>query len=157
MRNKEDLMNRQFVIENARELERLRHLVNGLTGEELTLILNKEGWTVAAALVHLAFWDQRRLVQVRKWKQKGVSPSTMDGDILNDALVPFFLAIPPRKVAELSVAIAADLDRELESSTDEFIGQVEKAGDQYALNRALHRKMHLDEIESLLKQKRSLP
>jgi hypothetical protein len=150
-------MNRQFVIENAGELERLRHLVNGLTGEELTLILNKEGWTVAAALAHLAFWDQRRLVQVRKWKQKGVSVSTMDGDTINDALVPFFLAIPPRKVAKLCMKIAAELDRELESSADEFISQVEKSGDIHALNRAVHRKMHLDEIESLLKQKRRMP
>jgi hypothetical protein len=150
-------MSRQFVIENARELERLRHLVNGLTGEELTTVLNKEGWTVAAALAHLAFWDQRRLILARKWKLKGVSPSLSDGDTLNDALVPFFLAIPPRKVAELSAAIAAELDRELESSSYEFIGQVESAGDIHALNRAVHRKMHLDEIESLLKEKRRKP
>jgi hypothetical protein len=150
-------MNIQFVIENNRERERLRNLAKSLSDEELTLILNKEGWTVAAALGHLAFWDQRRLILVHQWKQKGVSPSPVDEDIVNDALVPFFLAMPPRKAAEMAVSIAAELDRELESSSPEFIAEMEKTGDRHALNRAVHRKMHLDEIESIIKEKRRKP
>jgi hypothetical protein len=150
-------MSSQFIVENARERERLRQLVDNLTGEELTLVLNKEGWTVAVALAHLAFWDQRRVILVRKWKQKGISPSLTDEDALNDALVPFFLEIPPRKAAELSVSIAAELDRELESSSPDFIAGLEKTGDRHALNRAVHRKMHLDEIESSLQAKRRMP
>jgi hypothetical protein len=147
-------MSRQFEIENAGARDRLRHLADSLTGEELTLIINKEGWTVAAALAHLAFWDQRRLILVRQWKQQGVSPSSLDENTINDALVPFFLEIPPRKAADLAVSIAAELDRELESSSPEFVDKLEKTGDRHALNRAVHRKMHLDEIESLLQEKR---
>jgi hypothetical protein len=110
-------MIRQFVAENARERERLRNLVNKITDEELTLALNVEGWTVAVALAHLAFWDERRLVLVRKWKKKGITPSPIDEDIVNDALIPLLLAIPPRKAASLSILTAEALDRELEEAS----------------------------------------
>ena len=147
-------MDRQFVIENSKERERLRKLVSGITEKELTLLLYKEGWTVAAALAHLAFWDQRRIILVRKWKEKGFTPSPMDEDTMNDALVPFFLALPPKKAADLAVSIAEELDSELEESSAEFIATMENSGDRHALNRAIHRKMHLDDIEALLQIKR---
>jgi hypothetical protein len=147
-------MERQFVIENARERERLRKLVDGMTDEELNLIIYKEGWTIAVALAHLAFWDERRLLLVRKWKQKGVSPSPFDEDIINDVLLPFLLAIPPRKAANLSILTAETLDHELEETSPELITAIESLGDRHALNRSIHRKMHLDEIEALLKAKR---
>jgi hypothetical protein len=147
-------MERQFVIENARERERLRKLVNEMTDEELKLVIYKEGWTIAAALAHLAFWDERRLLLVRKWKQKGVTPSPYDEYIINNALLPFLLAIPPRKAANLSVLTAEALDHELEEASPELITAIESLGDRHALNRSIHRKMHLDEIENLLKTKR---
>lgn len=53
-------MGRQYVIENTRERKRLRALVSRITDEELSLPYYKEGWTVAAGLAHLAFWDERR-------------------------------------------------------------------------------------------------
>jgi hypothetical protein len=146
-------MNKQFITENARELERMQKLVNSITDEELAIILYKEGWTIAAALAHLAFWDQRRLLLVRKWKQNGISPSPLDENIINDVLLSFFLAIPPRKAADLSISIAGELDRELESLSPDIIAQIEKTGDRHALNRAIHRKMHVDEIEALLQTK----
>jgi hypothetical protein len=146
-------MIRQFAAENARERERLRNLVNEITDEELTLALNIEGWTVAVALAHLAFWDERRLVLVRKWKKKGVTPSPIDGDIVNDALVPLLLAIPPRKAADLSILMAEALDRELEEASPDLIAAIEALGDSHALNRSIHRKMHLDEIEALFRTK----
>ena len=147
-------MERQFVIENARERERLRKLVNEMTDKELTIIIYKEGWTIAAALAHLAFWDERRLLLVRKWKQKGVTPSPYDEYIINNALLPFLLAIPPRKAADLSILTAETLDHELEEVSPELITAIESLGDRHALNRSIHRKMHLDEIENLLKTKR---
>jgi hypothetical protein len=147
-------MIRQFVAENARERERLRNLVNEITDDELMLVLNVEGWTVAVALAHLAFWDERRLVLIRKWKKKGVAPSPIDEDIVNDALVPLLLAIPPRKAASLSILTAEALDRELEEASPDLIAAIEALGDNHALNRSIHRKMHLDEIEALLKTNR---
>jgi hypothetical protein len=147
-------MIRQFVTENARERERLRNLINKITDKELTLALNVEGWTVAVALAHLAFWDERRLVLVRKWETEGVTPSPIDADIINDALVPLLAAIPTRKAANLSILMAEALDRELEEASPDLIAAIEALGDSHALNRSIHRKMHIDEIEALLKTKR---
>ena len=147
-------MIRQFVAENTRERERLRNLVNTITDEQLTLALNVEGWTVAVALAHLAFWDERRLVLVRKWKKADVSPSLIDEDVVNDALVPLLLEIPPRRAANLAVLMAEEIDRELEEASPDLIAAIEASGDSHALDRSVHRKMHLDEIEALLKTNR---
>jgi hypothetical protein len=152
--NKGGYMIRQFVAENAKERERLRNLVDKITDEELTLALNVEGWTVAVALAHLAFWDERRLVLVRKWKKNGVTSSPIDEDIVNDALIPLLLAIPPRKAANISIIAAETLDRELEEASPDLVAAIEALGDNVALNRSVHRKKHLDEIEPLLKTKR---
>jgi len=148
-------MERQFIAKNTQERERLRNLVASITDEELTLTINAEGWTVAVALAHLVFWDQRRLILIRKWKEKGVSPSPItDEDIVNDAMVPLLLAIPPRKAADMSVSTAEVLDKELEEVSSDLIEVIETLGDPHALDRSIHRKMHLDEIETLLRTKR---
>jgi hypothetical protein len=52
-------MNLLFAGENTKERERLVRLVNTVTDEQLTLTLYKEGWTVAVALAHLAYWDEK--------------------------------------------------------------------------------------------------
>ena len=57
-------MDRPFVADNAQERERLISLVARLTDEELSLPLGN-GWTIAVALAHLAFWDQRSLFLMR--------------------------------------------------------------------------------------------
>jgi hypothetical protein len=150
-------MDRTYVKENAKEREHLRKLVNEITDEELKLIIYKEGWTIAVALGHLAFWDERRLALVKRWRQKKLTPSDIDGvdmDTVNDALVSIFLTMPTRKVAELAVSAAEKLDKELEKLPAEMIPAIEAMGDRNALNRAHHRKMHLDEIEAFLKVRR---
>jgi hypothetical protein len=80
---------KSFIVENTRERERLYALVNRITDEELTCTLYEEGWTVAVALAHLAFWDTRRIILLKKWKIEGVSPSPSDDDVLNDTLLLF--------------------------------------------------------------------
>lgn len=146
-------MERGFVIENKRERERLKKLVNKITDEELNLVIYKEGWTIAVVLAHLAFYDERRRFLLRKWKRKGVTPSPHDEYVINNTLLPFLLAIPPREAANLAVHTAKALDRELEEASDEIIVGIKALRDRHALNRAIHRKMHLDEIEVFLKNK----
>ena len=82
-------MERPFIAENAREFERLRSLVDKLTEDDLNLAM-EEGWTVAAALAHLAFWDRRSLVLMRKWSSSEIEPSPIDIDVANDSLLPLF-------------------------------------------------------------------
>ena len=146
-------MERLFVVENARERERLTTLVQQLTHEELRLPMGA-GWTIAAALAHLAFWDQWSLVRLRSWKKCGVSFSPIDIDATNDTFLPFALALEPRVAAKLSVSSAEAIDCELEEASDDLIRAIEGLGDRFRLYRAIHRKMHLDEIEAVLQNKR---
>ena len=111
-------MDRPFVLENAKKRERLSSLVERLTDEELCLPLGDD-WTVAVALAHLSFWDQRSLFQLRKWKHSGVvEPSPIDIDLTNDSLLAQWLAIPPRAAADLAVSSAEEIDRELEEAIE---------------------------------------
>jgi hypothetical protein len=141
-------MVRLFVAENARERTRLRSLVVRLTDEDLIHPLGTD-WTVAVALAHLAFWDQRALVLMRKWKSSGVAPSPIDIDVTNESLLPLWRALPPRAAAELAVSSAEAMDRELEETPPEFIAAIESLGERSRLYRSDHRKMHIDQIEEL--------
>jgi hypothetical protein len=145
---------RQYVKDNARSRKRLAKLVKNLTDEELQLVIYKEGWTIAAALAHIAFWDERRRVMLKVWKRKKVATPRRIGVIVNDVLIPFLLAIPPRKAAELAVLTAEALDKEIEELSPEMLKAIKALKDPLILNRAIHRKMHLDEIEAVLKNKR---
>ena len=142
-------MDRPFVSENANERERLQLLVERLTDEELMFPIGN-GWTIAVALAHLAFWDQRALFVIRKWKKDGVEPSAIDFDAINDALLSICLAVPPRKAANLAISSAEAIDRELEEASTELIHEIVGLGEKFWLCRSIHRKEHLDEIEEFL-------
>jgi hypothetical protein len=144
-------MDKPFVVENARELERLRSLVERLSDDELSLPLGSD-WTVSVALAHLAFWDQRSLVLIRKWKLSGVDPSPIDVDVTNESLLPTWLALHPRVSANLAVSAAEAIDSELAISSMDLISEIESMGDKFRLYRSIHRKMHLDQIEESLKK-----
>jgi hypothetical protein len=145
-------MDRPFVAENAQERERLSSLVARLRDEELNLPLGN-GWTIAVALAHLSFWDQRSLFLMRKWKKNGVEPSPIDIDVTNDSLLSLWLALPPSAAANLAVSSAEAIDRELEESPSELISAIENLGERFRLYRSEHRKLHLDQIEELLRNK----
>jgi hypothetical protein len=149
-------MKRSFIEENQRERERLRSLVERLTEDQLKTPLG-EDWTVAITLAHLAFWDQRSLTLIRKWKQTGVvEPSPIDIDITNEALLPLWRALPPRAAAELAVASAEAIDRELEETADDMIARIERDDEKWRVYRCRHRKMHLDQIGERLGKGRSV-
>ena len=150
-------MERQYINDNNFERERLTKLVNEITDNELKLVIYKEGWTIAVALGHLAFWDERRMLLIQEWKKNSITPSglnELDTRIINDTLLPVLLALPPRKAAELAEKAAEKVDREIAGLPDELVKKIEALGDLNALNRGRHRKMHLDEIEVLLGAKR---
>jgi hypothetical protein len=145
-------MDRPFVAQNAQARERLRLIVERLTDEELCLPM-EDGWTIATALGHLAYWDQRSLMLMRKWNRGGVELSPIDIDVTNDSLLPLLLAIPPRTAADLAVSSAKAIDRELEEASSDLITAIESLGEEFRLYRSTHRKLHLDEIEKVLRRK----
>jgi hypothetical protein len=144
--------------ENDKSRERLQKLLNSISDEELRLVIYKEGWTIAVMLGHVTFWDERRALNLTEWKQNGVTASginDMDTRIINDTLVPFLLALAPRKAAGLALTAAEKVDRVVAGLSNELVKKIEGMGDEYALDRSKHRKMHLDEIDDLLKVKHS--
>jgi hypothetical protein len=145
-------MDRSFVSENTKERERLSSLVAQLSDDQLNLPMD-DGWTIAVAFAHLAFWDQRSLVLMQKWKATEVAPSPIDIDVINDALLPLWLALPPRTAAKLAISSAEEIDRELEEAPSELISAIENLGERFRLYRCEHRKLHLDQIEEVLENK----
>ena len=136
-----------FADENTASRRRLESLVRRLSDEDLARSTSG-GWTVSALLAHLAFWDQRVLALLRRWKAKGVDESPIDPDAINDALKPLCLALTPRMAAELCLTSAEAVDAELEAITAELVEQIQASPTHFRFNRALHRNDHLSEIES---------
>ena len=147
-------VDRSYVQKNAAELARLRHLVSSLTDAELARSM-PAGWTVAGVLGHLAFWDQRIIELLDAWQRAGdrsAPPSLSHDNVdwINDAAKPLLVAVPPRRMAEVALAIAETVDRRVETMTDAAITANAAAGSPLNLLRAEHRGEHVDEIEQTL-------
>jgi mycothiol maleylpyruvate isomerase-like protein len=139
--------------ENAASYQRLRSLAQRLTDSDLALSTDY-GWTVSALLAHLAFWDQRVLVILRRWQAEGFDPSPIDAMAVNDSLRVICHALEPRTAVDLCLVCAEAVDAELETLSSDFVKQIEahaQATDtQFRMNRSLHRDGHLNDIEALL-------
>jgi len=147
-------MDKKTIIGNRRSRERLTSLVKNISAKELKMPLYPEGWTVAVALGHIAFWDSRRLELIKTWKKSGVQSFPMSSEIVNNTLVPILLLIPPKKITALAISVAEELDNEIENLSPEFVKEVEKLGENNPFDRANHRNMHLDDIEKALQNRK---
>jgi hypothetical protein len=150
----EDAMNmiEEMIKDNAQENAHLRKLVERLNDDDLDIPL-EAGWTISAVLAHLAFWDQRAITLIGKWKKEGVGPSPIDTDIVNEATRSLCLAIQPRKAAELAVALAGEVDKIIADLAPEMVEAIQAKGTTVKLRRADHRRTHLAEIEKALKDR----
>jgi uncharacterized damage-inducible protein DinB len=141
-----------YIEENARQLDRLRALVERLSDEDLRDDVN-EHWTVAGVLGHMAFWDARILALADKLDRgEPFTPSDdepEDPEWINDSARPLIHAIAPREVADLAVRIAEETDRRVESLPLDRLWPNNPASPLNPL-RASHRGEHLDEIEASL-------
>jgi hypothetical protein len=134
-----------YATANAESLERLRALVGRLTDADLARPL-EGGWTVAATLAHLAFWDRRQQFALERWMHTGEEPGAQDSEAVNDALLPLALALPPRATAELALHAAAAVDAAVTRVPEDFAAIVDRAGLPYLLRRSQHRLDHIDQI-----------
>lgn len=146
-------MDRPYVAENAGELKRLISLAERLSDNELNLPMGTD-WTVSVAFAHLAFWDQRATVLLRKWKASGVEPSPIDVDVMNETLLPTWLAIPPGAATKLAVTAAKVIDSEVADCSPELASEIEEKIGKYPLYRSIHRKMHIDQIDEVIQKRR---
>jgi DinB superfamily len=130
---------------NAASLARLREFTGRLSDEELVRPLGN-GWTAAAEIAHLAFWDRRALILLDKWARDGISPSGMDVDVINDALLPQWLLLPPREAVTDALAAGEAINAKIAALSDDLAAGL-KEGQVIRLDRSRHRTDHLDALE----------
>jgi len=138
-----------WVQENAAEREHMKKFAASLSDDELSRPI-AAGWTVAAILAHLAFWDARAITLIRKWQKAGVGESPIDTDVVSEATRELCLAIPPRAAATLALEKATKLDNIIEDLSPEWVDRITTIGMTVHLKRFNHRREHLDEIEKAL-------
>jgi hypothetical protein len=145
-------VDRSYISENKTQLARIQALLAGRSDAELARPM-AAGWTVAGVLGHLAFWDQRALILLEHWEKKGAAPpanNEEDVDWINDAAKPMFLAVPPRRAAELWLSVAQAVDAKAASFSDDLVARNAAAGTPVSLNRGAHRLDHLPDLERAL-------
>lgn len=145
-------MDRGYPEKNAQELARMRALIGRLSDDDLRRQANAE-WTIAATLLHIAYWDARALWLADKIRrgepftkaEEEPDPPTW----VNDTVRPFLHAVPPREAAALAVRMAEQCDGVIASLAPDTVWP----NDQTSLLNAFrseHRREHLDEIEATL-------
>ena len=142
---------RNYIRLNNASRERLEAFVARCSDAELARA-TAGGWTVAAVLAHLAFWDERVRILFERWRTSGVAPApeeASDVDWINDSAKPMFLALAPRQAAEIALRMARAADQEVEALSDDMLNRNAAAGAPLNVVRAMHRAQHLDEIEHL--------
>lgn len=143
---------RAYIEENARSLERMRSIVDGLSEDELRRPAN-EYWTIAGVLGHIAFWDARILALCDKL-DRGVpfadsDTEPEDVDWINDASRALIHAVPPAELARLALQIAEETDARVATLPLDRLWPQNPGSPLYAV-RASHRGEHLDDIEAAL-------
>src|SRR5574339_57460 len=100
MIHQEAIMTFPYSEQNTQSRRRLESLVYGLSDEDLARTTDY-GWTVAALLAHLAFWDHRMSVILKRWQTEGLDPSEIASTAVNDSLKVLWHALEPHPAAEL--------------------------------------------------------
>jgi len=145
---------RSYIAQNKEQLERMRALIARLSDKELAAPANPE-WTIAATLLHIAYWDERALWLAGKIErgepfiaaEAEPEPPTW----LNDTVRPFLHAIAPREAARIALRTAEETDRRVAALPADKVYPNDKASLLNAV-RAEHRREHLDELEEALRR-----
>jgi hypothetical protein len=112
------------------------------------------GWMVSSVFAHLAFWDRQRAALWRAALAAGLRcpPPPPDGadDVTNEGLEAVIHDVPgPRAVALWRTAAEA-LDALIAGLPDASAAAAAEAGLGRLVDRSLHRREHLEQIERAL-------
>ena len=140
------MLDDSYIARNEAGRERLREIVARLSEDDYSREVG-HGWSVAAALGHLAFWDRRALASLEEWERSGKRPERADSAAINEAMLAQWTAAPPGEAAREAVAAAEAVDRKIAGLLAELRETILDAGYPRLLDRSLHRQEHLEEIE----------
>lgn len=136
---------------NRSTTERLRAQAQRLSDDELARALDPV-WTTSALFAHIAFWDRFVLARWRRAVVSGArTPDPIDGtpqDLINEAALPGWTAIPPRAAVDACLAAAEELDRFIGSLDPDVVGELERDRRERLVDRSLHRGEHLEVLEA---------
>lgn len=141
-------LDRAFVALNRASTERIRTLAATLSPTQLQHPVG-EHWTVAIALIHIAFWERRVLDVLDRTEQAGTLTFPEIDMVVNDLSLPFWAAIAPADAVRLAVELAEAVDRRLEEYPPALLEEVYNRYDRWVV-RSLHRNAHLDEVDAAL-------
>lgn len=145
-------MDTSYLTRNRGERERMRALIARLSGAELARPLG-QGWTVSAVLAHLAFWDRETLAALRELERSGTLTWPLDWDAVNAEHLAEWLARPPHEAAEEAITAAEAVDQKIAGLAPEVAQAILAAGRPRLLDRSIHRREHLDEVERVVGRK----
>ena len=135
------------VEENAKQTARLEELLS----RDIDLSADAGGgWTVAVVLAHMAFWDRRATGLLKLWDEEGRLPDAVNDDLLNEVLLPEWLAMDPRAAGALALDAAKKVDEAVQALPSDKAEAIEMMGNGFMLTRGDHRREHIDQIEQAL-------
>ena len=133
-------------------LSRVQALVTALTAESLSRVFGK-GWTVAATLAHLAFWDRWVEARWHHFTRVGSFHDLPDDvtDWINEAAMGGWLALSAPETMRLCLDAAMRVTHSIERLSPQHIAAAVATGRVAMVNRTLHWYPHLDEIERVVR------
>jgi Mycothiol maleylpyruvate isomerase N-terminal domain len=139
-------MPNSFSERNQTSLDELRAYVEGLTDDQLSRDL-ENGWTAAAELAHLAFWDRRAFqIATRVSADETFRNPGENVHVLNDALLYQWKRIPPRdaiaEFVEAGTQVNSLMNSVDQATVDRWLGFR-----TFAVDRSNHRLEHLEELK----------
>ncbi len=146
------MADRLFERTNRESRDRLAALAALLAPDQLSIDIG-DGWTVSVALAHLAFWDRW---QVARWRDAEARGLANPGDLpevtqfVNASLEVPLAAIPGERAAAMAVTAADEVDALVAGLPDASIEAVSAGARGRLVDRSLHRREHLDQIERAL-------
>jgi hypothetical protein len=92
-------------------------------------------------------WDRFVIERLTRWEGSGFEAAVFDADVINDAALPGWRAIPGPAARQEVLAAAVQCDERVERVGDELAAAIIGAGRQRMLDRSLHREEHIARIE----------
>ncbi len=146
------MADRSFERTNRESRDRLAALSALLAPDQLAMDIG-DGWTVALALAHLAFWDRWQVARWRDAEARGLATPADLPDlaaIVNASLEVPLAAIPGERAAAMAVTAADEVDLLVAGLPDAAVEAVRAGGRGRLVDRSPHRLEHLDQIERAL-------
>jgi hypothetical protein len=144
-------MARSYETANAASRERMQAIAENLPDTTLVQPIGN-GWSIAGAFAHVAFWDQAVIARWDHWRQTGEFPQDQATwlEVVNAAASAQWQALPPRWSVLDAVSAAGIANDFLASLTEDEVTAAHRAGFDTMLDRSIHRNAHMDDVEKSL-------